>query len=308
MGDNGIDMPEDQKVNVQTVKTDRRVRIGFVFLSVVPVAVLMAIQTLAQIPFLIMAMVDVLSGTDSYASDIDYLDMIITVFSEKYATYMYLIYVVIGIAVFFFWYYKGFVKKRPKVRLKEIFGTRSVIAIIGTALGLYFFINAVLTLISWISPQTIDFYNQLIESAGIVSDSVMTVFYTIILGPVAEELCFRGVVFGFLEKSGIKPAWIIVISSIMFGVMHLIPIQVMYAAVIALFLGFLRYRYRSVILTAVTHILFNFCGTFLSETINTLGLSEGVLMIFGGVSAVLLVFIILLVNGDKKAFKPVSNS
>ncbi len=306
-GDNNS-MPQDQAENVQTQMQGSRVRIGYVFLAVVPVAVIIAIQSLAQIPFLILATVDVLRDETSGTSDLEYLNQIMNVFNSRYATYMYLIYVVVAIAVFLFWYYKGFVSKKPKVKLKEIFGTRSVVASIGIALSLYFFINAVLTLVSWISPEIIDSYNELMEEAGLMSNSVMTIFYAVILGPIAEELCFRGVVFGILEKSGVRPVWIIGLSAIMFGVMHLIPVQVLYATFIGLFFGFLRYRYRSVILTIVVHILFNLSGTYIGGLVDSFGLGDGAAMIFGGIAAIVLVFAVVMVNGDKKAYKQVRNS
>jgi len=306
-GDNNS-MPQDQAENVQTQMQGSRVRIGYVFLAVVPVAVIIAIQSLAQIPFLILATVDVLKDEPSGTSDLEYLNQIMNVFNSRYATYMYLIYVVVAIAVFLLWYYKGFVSKKTKVKLKEIFGTRSVVASIGIALSLYFFINAVLTLVSWISPEIIDSYNELMEEAGLMSNSVMTIFYAVILGPIAEELCFRGVVFGILEKSGVRPVWIIGLSAIMFGVMHLIPVQVLYATFIGLFFGFLRYRYRSVILTIVVHILFNLSGTYIGGLVDSFGLGDGAAMIFGGIAAIVLVFAVVMVNGDKKAYKQVRNS
>ena len=119
-GDNNS-MPQDQAENVQTQMQGSRVRIGYVFLAVVPVAVIIAIQSLAQIPFLILATVDVLRDETSGTSDLEYLNQIMNVFNSRYATYMYLIYVVVAIAVFLFWYYKRKKKKKPKVKLKEIF-------------------------------------------------------------------------------------------------------------------------------------------------------------------------------------------
>ena len=308
MDENNSNIPQDKDVSVQAGTQANRVRIGFVFLSVVPVAILMAIQTLAQIPFLILAAVDVISDANVSGSDLAYMDSIIMVFNDKYAAPMYLIYAVASITVFLIWYYRGFVRKNPRIKLGEIFGIRSVIASICIAFGLYLFINALLTLVSWIAPDVIESYNQMIETAGLTTNSVITIFYAVILGPVAEELCFRGVVFEFLKKSGISPMWIILISSILFGAMHIIPVQVMYATVIGLFLGFLRYKYRSVLLTLATHILFNFTGTYISGIIDSLGLGDGVLMILGGVAAIVLVVAVILVNGDKKAYKRVHNS
>ena len=307
MEENNINNVQEQDVSVKPETPEKRLRIGYVFLSVVPAAVLLMIQTIAQIPFLIIASVEVLSEEGAGGDIFEAVEAILELFMNKYSTYMYLLYVVAGIIVFLIWYYNGFVKKSPRVKLNEIFGTKSIIAAISTAIGLYFFINAVMTLISCLMPSLIDSYNEMIESAGVVSNDFITIVYAIILGPVVEELCFRGVVFGFLEKSGVKPIVIIAVSGIIFGAVHLIPLQVVYAAVVGMFLGFLRYRYRSVLLTITTHILFNLTGTYIGGAVDSLGLGSGANLIFGGLALIALVFTVLLVNGDKKANKPVHN-
>ncbi len=307
MEENNINNVQEQDVSVKPETPEKRLRIGYVFLSVVPAAVLLMIQTIAQIPFLIIASVEVLSEEGAGGDIFEAVEAILELFMNKYSTYMYLLYVVAGIIVFLIWYYNGFVKKSPRVKLNEIFGTKSIIAAISTAIGLYFFINAVMTLISFLMPSLIDSYNEMIESVGVVSNDFITIVYAIILGPVVEELCFRGVVFGFLEKSGVKPIVIITVSGVIFGAVHLIPVQVVYAAVVGMFLGFLRYRYRSVLLTITTHILFNLTGTYIGGAVDSLGLGSGANLIFGGLALIALVFTVLLVNGDKKAYKPVHN-
>jgi hypothetical protein len=90
--------------------------------------------------------------------------------------------------------------------------------------------------------------------------------------------------------------------------MHLIPVQVFYATIVALFLGYLRYKYRSIMITVVTHILFNFFGAYVSGIFENLGLGDGIMLIIGGVALFILVLAIVLVNGDKKAYKPLHNS
>ena len=116
-------------------------------------------------------------------------------------------------------------------------------------------------------------------------------------------MCLRGVTYGYLEKSGIKPAFIILISGILFGVMHLNLIQGIYASVLGFFLGFLRYKYRSILLPLVTHILFNLMGTYGDAALERIGMGDGVVLILGGLALFVLVFSVVLVNGDKKAVK-----
>ena len=304
MGENLNSGSQNGDISVKTVPPQKRIRIGFIFLSLVPVAVLTLVQTLAQMPFLILSAVDVVNSGERFSEPADMVDTIMGTFNDKYSVFMYMVYAVVGLIIFSIWYFKGFVKKYPKVKPGEVFGVRSVLAAVLIAVGLFFSINSLLIVINWIMPSIIEMYNTVIEEAGIATDTFIVIVYTIILGPVLEELCFRGVTFAILEKSGVRPGIIILISSLLFGVMHVIPVQVLYATIIGLFLGYLRYKYRSIMITIGAHILFNFFGTYVSGALEGLGLGDGVMLIAGGVSLFLLVIAIVLVNGDKKAYKP----
>ena len=283
----------------------KKVRVGFIFLAIVPMVVLIAIQTMAQIPFMIMSVIKVYNeGIPIDLTDAYELGIFITQdFMENYAEYAYLIYSVIGLIVFIIWYYKGFVKKSPKVKLGQIFGLRSVLAVVGTVVGLVLFLNAAFVIVYQIAPKVIEDYNQLMEDAGIGVDSIAMIIYAIILGPILEELCFRGVTYGILKKANLKPGFVIAISAVLFGIMHMNLVQGVYAAVLGLLLGFLRYKYRSVIITITTHILFNIAGTFGEIGLEELGImdNDGFTLILGGFALFLLVFVIVLVNNDKKA-------
>lgn len=281
----------------------KKIRIGLVFLSLVPMAILMMVQTMAQIPFLILAVINAMDEAKTMP-DLDVYTEMMNIFSDKYAIYAYLIYAVIGLVIFSLWYYKGFVKKNPKVKLGDAFTVKSVISSILIVGALYFFITAFMTLAELLLPQAMELYKEMVEAAGIVSDPILTIVYAIILGPILEELVFRGVTYGLLEKAGLKPGLIILISSLLFGAIHLILVQVLYAAFFGMFLGFLRYKYRSIKITIVTHILFNFTGTYVSSFIEQYSPGNAVIYILGGISMFVLVGAILLINSDKKAFKP----
>lgn len=281
----------------------KKIRIGLVFLSLVPMAILMMVQTMAQIPFLILAVINAMDEAKTMP-DLDVYTEMMNIFSDKYAIYAYLIYAVIGLVIFSLWYYKGFVKKNPKVKLGDAFTVKSVISSILIVGALYFFITAFMTLAELLLPQAMELYKEMVEAAGIVSDPILTIVYAIILGPILEELVFRGVTYGLLEKAGLKPGLIILISSLLFGAIHLILVQVLYAAFFGMFLGFLRYKYRSIKITIVTHILFNFTGTYISSFIEQYSPGNAVIYILGGISMFVLVGAILLINSDKKAFKP----
>lgn len=280
----------------------KRVRVGMIFLSIVPVAVLLAIQSFTQVPFLIWAALETTTSTTS-SNPIEVSEKLLQTFNERFAVYAYLLYAVVGLIVFSIWYFKGFVKKNPKVGFKDVFGFKSILAVIGVVIGLQFFINAAFVIAFWVFPDTMNNYVELMKMSGLMDNPLITILYGILLGPVLEELCLRGVCFGFLEKSNIKPFFIILISGILFGVMHMNLVQGIYASVLGFFLGFLRYKYRSLKITVIAHILFNLMGTYGDQLIGQLNLPEGGTLILGGLSLFVLVFTVILVNGDNKARK-----
>ena len=305
MEENTVNEKQNEAVTTGNEAPKKKVRISRVFLSLFPFGVCLMVQTLAQIPFYILAVVDTIKEGYS-VDDIDaFLTAFLNIFNDRYLLSMYIVYAVLGITVFGIWYYKGFVKKRPKVKIGDVFGVKSLIALLLSAVSLLFVVNAWGVIVGWVMPRVIEEYNEMIEMSGLVNNSYLLVIYSIFSAPILEELCFRGVIFSILEDSGIRPWFIILISGALFAVMHItIPFQMVYALFIGLFLGYLRYKYRSIMITILTHILFNVFGTFVSDAINESGMGEGAMVIFGGVALCVIAFVFVLVNGDKKAYKP----
>lgn len=295
-------VPESTGTNTAAPK--KRIIVGYIILGLVPAAILMMIQTIAQIPFLVLAAFNVVNEGLVSDNSIDNFNTIISVFNERYSIFMYALYGIAGIIVFGIWYFNGFVKKEPKVKLRDIFGVRSVVAVICLVISLNFVIDAMIVLIRFFIPSMIQQYNELIEMSGLVTDPWVNAIYTVTLAPILEELCFRGVSYKILEKSGIKPGYVILITSVVFGAIHMIPLQVTYAIIIALFLAFLRYRYRSILVPLLAHIMFNVLGSYLNGLIEMIESNDAVTLIIGGISMFVVVFSIVLINGDKKAYRP----
>ena len=293
MSENNVNQVQPASAQVPA-QEPKRVRVGFIFLSFVPVAVLLVIQTISQMPFMAIAFAEAMEEAGGNIPD--FVDLIIKmseVFNAKYAIWSYLLYAVIGLIVFGTWYIKGFVKGKPRFKFSKVFGFKSILASVGIVIGLTFTINAGMTIANWLAPDIMESYKQLMEASGLVDNVLITVVYGILLGPVL----------GYLEKSNIKPFLMILISGILFGAMHLNLVQGIYASVLGFFLGYLRYKYRSISITIVTHILFNLMGTYGSEALSLLKLSDGAILILGGISLFILAFAIVLINGDSKAYR-----
>ncbi len=82
-------------------------------------------------------------------------------------------------------------------------------------------------------------------------------FVTFAIAPaVCEELAFRGFILSGLQRSRHK--WLpIVISAVLFGVIHMIPKQMFNASLLGLVLGLLAVRSRSLIPCMIFHVIFN---------------------------------------------------
>ena len=82
-----------------------------------------------------------------------------------------------------------------------------------------------------------------------------------IIGPMVEELLFRGLVFHFVERDTGKEGAAIFISALLFGIWHGIFVQGVYTFLIGLVLGYLYAKTRKLIWPFLVHFVNNFSGT-----------------------------------------------
>lgn len=100
-------------------------------------------------------------------------------------------------------------------------------------------------------------------SAG-TSGGFGMLLYVGIVGPVAEELVYRGFVLKRLQKYG--KLFAIVISALFFGIMHVNPIQVVFGTAMGLLLGYLAVEH-SIFWSIFFHIFNNLIMTALLTAI-----------------------------------------
>ena len=111
---------------------------------------------------------------------------------------------------------------------------------------------------------------------SVLTSTGLNTFLTMaVLGPLAEELTFRGVIQTRLERA--MPPWLaLVLQAAIFGLVHGTPIQMVYAFLMGLAFGFLRRRTGSILPSFAAHAAFNAMN-------DPLGLFSGT----GGVGAAL---------------------
>ncbi|WP_406544522.1 type II CAAX prenyl endopeptidase Rce1 family protein [Pseudobutyrivibrio sp.] len=114
-------------------------------------------------------------------------------------------------------------------------------------------------------------YMQLLENAGIgESMSLLMGLYAVLLGPICEELLFRGVTLTAALKTFPVPV-AIVLQAVLFGAYHRNMLQGCYTFVFGLAVGYIMYLYDDIVIAIIIHIVYNILGTYLSRFLPTGG-------------------------------------
>ena len=116
-----------------------------------------------------------------------------------------------------------------------------------------------------IAPSAMESYTELVDSSGLTEYSPVWVIATLILPPLVEETIFRGLILQYLRKAGACFIVANLLQSVLFGIFHMNLVQGVYAAFLGFLLGYLAWRYQSLIVPMAMHALFNFFGTAVIE-------------------------------------------
>ncbi len=115
--------------------------------------------------------------------------------------------------------------------------------------------------------QTLPIPDALMQSYQEATDEVLGVFHplvllcTVVLGPIVEEVVFRGLVFTRLRRA--MPLWsAALLSALLFGVMHGNPLWIAYAFCLGCVLAFVYEKGGGLWASVFFHILFNFVGSY----------------------------------------------
>ena len=90
-----------------------------------------------------------------------------------------------------------------------------------------------------------------------VMSNPLGVLAVAIVGPIAEELTFRGGLMGGLMKNGYSAKVAIIVSALTFGIIHFNPVQVVFASAMGLLLGWAYWRTQSLMPCILMHIANN---------------------------------------------------
>ena len=288
----------ENNVEVKNMTEEKKgFRKAYFFLSFIPFSIIVAVQTAATTPGMILAVLDM----DRQGKPME-ISVMMDIFNQKYAAFCYVLYCLICMAVFIPWYYKGIVKKGAKTDYRKALGFKPVVITVSILVCLYFVISGLFIIADNAIPSVMEKYNELMKLSSFGTNVFITVIYGYLLGPVTEELCFRGVMQGLLEKSNMSYMPVIVIQGLLFGVMHMNLVQGVYAFMLGMALGYIRYKYKTLILTVAAHVVFNFFGTSVELFLEGAGISSMLKIIFAAVAAAITVVLFIVAAKDNTLY------
>lgn len=109
----------------------------------------------------------------------------------------------------------------------------------------------------------IDLFSSSMESfeeawSGLNNEAYIWVLLSVVvLGPIVEELVFRGLIYNYVDEIGSLSATFLV-SGIAFGIWHGEPVQSVYTAWMGIVLALVYYRTNSILYPIFIHVLNNF--------------------------------------------------
>lgn len=217
-------------------------------------AIMTEFVTLAMmVDMVIYGVGQVLSGAVSDPMEIFYMmmdRMQATMFSNGWG---YILAIVVGAAILLLW-------KKPRF-YKEMFVKEKKMTFPDFIQLLCVFISAQMVLqlvaygLEWVLNLVGLSAMQALEMASFTSTGVSMFLYASFIGPVAEELLFRGLVVRTLRPYGKQLA--ILVSALLFGLFHGNIIQSPFAFAVGLVLAYVTVEY-SIVWAIVLHVINNF--------------------------------------------------
>ena len=133
--------------------------------------------------------------------------------------------------------------------------------------------------------QYYQYFTDLMEQ--MTSNKATLILLAVIMAPVFEEIIFRGIIQKGLINKGLKPKKAIVISAVVFGLVHGNPWQFVGAVLLGSVLGLVYYKTKSLLLPILLHAFNNLCSSFLifynktESFAETFNVSEWLLLMLG---------------------------
>lgn len=241
-------------------------KIGYILLSFAAVLAAFGIQILVTFPAVFIGLITEVTKSMSSGETIpmDELlsNLMALVSSQNFNTLVSIAFSATCILIFGLWYSKQF-HGTLKAFPKTLFRPGIFFSLLLMVPGLQMFSGILTSISATFFPSAMEFYQKLMETAGLIGKPTpLLALYAVFLGPIGEELIFRGVVFSSAKKS-LPFVAANIFQAVLFGAFHLNLIQGIYAFFVGLFMGYVCHAGKSIYYSVVLHIFFNAWGTFL---------------------------------------------
>ncbi len=145
---------------------------------------------------------------------------------------------------------------------REAFRGRRFPAVCGASASACILLTMFITLLAAAVPDWFVSYQNMMSHLDYRS-SVITLPYILLIGPISEELIFRGAMFDRFRTA--FPFWVAnALQAFCFGVYHMNLIQGLYAFMLGLLLGLVYQVTGTVLGSILAHIIFNLTSQLLS--------------------------------------------
>ncbi|MFV0465006.1 MAG: lysostaphin resistance A-like protein [Lachnospiraceae bacterium] len=264
------------------------------FMAFIPLILSLTLQFVLMIPLLGIVIISFsLSGifTPEYVVTESIMDYLWNVFSSEGFTYaLSIAFAASGILIYGFWF-RYLKRTSPKTPVSHLLQPKLILGLLLLVPALQIISSLLTSVTAAIFPEWLQFYEEMMEAAGFSeTPSIWLILYAVLLGPIEEELTFRGVTMHFSKKA--LPFWgANLMQAFLFGIFHMNMIQGVYAFFIGIVLGIVYEKTGSLFFSILLHIFFNMWGTLvpvlIPENINNdeltiyIAIASFLLMIIG---------------------------
>lgn len=120
-----------------------------------------------------------------------------------------------------------------------------------------------------------EWYKMFSEQMETISEDTFTVFLLVsFFAPIIEEILFRGIIQKGMINNGVKPRNAIIISALVFGLVHFNPWQFIGAFLLGLVLGVVYFKTKSLLMPILLHFFNNTIAAIMMKYYYTESFSE----------------------------------
>lgn len=168
------------------------------------------------------------------------------------------------------WYKFRKCKWKQKPNYAKAFSVKNCLCLLGIGLFGQYAMSFVLNLIHIAFPAIFENYQKVTQAVSLDNDFPLVIlFLVVILGPIAEEVLFRGVLYGQLrEVCSVTQAALI--AGVLFGAYHKNLVQGIYATIFGIILAYLYEKTNTIWGAIITHMMFNLSSYLITVIRNAL--------------------------------------